>query len=1310
MPEPGPIHEDTAAPDLLADIASVRRDADRLAVETTTEAMRHVESTDRLRREEDDRHATASERIEKALASELSDAVDRHRRSRSDAEETWQRSRAELEGRAEQMRVRIRRKFVSNKDAANSAMEEATWLAETVYEANETRPREDFENLRTEIGKAMADFDEMDARMTRETRRYRQPQPRPIALDIQQKSEIELTPIPVLRNALGEAADAVERFRRLSLPRLFRGPIFVLPAAILVGLGVGVAWLTSEQPVELDYRDQTLQTGALAGLAVFLVAFAVTYILARREVVAAWRPYHLASQMARAAAITAEESGRIRRAERERSLLASRDHDLEEARARFEPIGEMARKKAHIKLEELERRLPLNLAQLDRDRDASLAEADAACEAETRSAESTHQEAVEREGQRHDESVTALAAEAAASWQTLETRWRDGIARHTDSLLDHHARMGADFPPFTDPSWLAWKPSSTPPSAIKVGTLRFDRTAVEGGTPSDPRLEVAQPDRLDIPAVISLPSRASMVLDIDSDHRETGLDLLRGVMLRILAAVPPGKARFSIFDPVGLGQNFAGFMHLEDELPGMVGDRIWTEPRQIEQKLVDITEHMETVIQKYLRNEFPTIDAYNEAAGEIAEPYRFLVIADFPANFTEESARRLSSILQSGPRCGVFTIILKDRRIDAPDTFDPEDLARHAVMIRSEKDRIVFDADGLGDLAFEPDPGPDDDLLITLSHRIGKAARDAGRVEVPFETIAPSMDEFWTRSTNRKIHVALGRAGATRLQELVLGLGTAQHALVAGKTGSGKSTLLHALVTNLACWHSPDEIEFHLVDFKKGVEFKIYATHQLPHARSVAVESDREFGLSVLQGLDAQLSERGELFRAEGVQDLSGWRSRRPDDPMPRVLLVIDEFQELFIEDDKLSQDASLLLDRLVRQGRAFGMHVLLGSQTLGGAYSLNRSTMGQMGVRIALACNEQDSMLILSDDNVAARLLSRPGEAIYNDHGGLVEGNSPFQVCWLPDDVRERYLSQVAKTAVERGIEPRSCIVFEGNAPAVLAENRLLGEAIGDDERTRPTAIPLWLGDAVAIKDPTSASLRRQAGSNLALVGQQDEPALASSTAALLATCAAHQPDELRCVVLDGTTADDPNAGYLDLVASNLPHRLDRPDFRGSGEAVIEIGTELARRMESGETDGSTILLLVHGLQRFRILRRSEDDFGFSTDDAPPTPDRIFGEILREGPEHGIHVMVWADTVATLERCVDRQTMRAFDQRAMFQIGATDSSSLIDSPAASQLGPNRGLLYSDERGTMEKFRPWALPSEAYLVAAGRAMSGRSGK
>ena len=95
---------------------------------------------------------------------------------------------------------------------------------------------------------------------------------------------------------------------------------------------------------------------------------------------------------------------------------------------------------------------------------------------------------------------------------------------------------------------------------------------------------------------------------------------------------------------------------------------------------------------------------------------------------------------------------------------------------------------------------------------------------------------------------------------------------------------------------------------------------------------------------------------------------------MPRTLLMIDEFQEYFTEEDRISQDAAVLLDRIVRQGRAFGIHVILGSQTLGGAYSLNRTTMGQMVIRVALQCNEADAYLIMDESNPAPRLLTRPG------------------------------------------------------------------------------------------------------------------------------------------------------------------------------------------------------------------------------------------------------------------------------------------------------------------------------------------------
>src|SRR5208337_4041979 len=132
----------------------------------------------------------------------------------------------------------------------------------------------------------------------------------------------------------------------------------------------------------------------------------------------------------------------------------------------------------------------------------------------------------------------------------------------------------------------------------------------------------------------------------------------------------------------------------------------------------------------------------------------------------------------------------------------------------------------------------------------------------------------------------------------------------------------------------------------KGVEFKCYATKRLPHAKVVAIESDREFALSVLQRVDDELRRRGDMFRKLGAQDIPGYKRAGGAEPMPRTLLIIDEFQEFFVEDDPIAQTASLLFDRIVRQGRAFGIHALLGSQTLGGAYTLARATLGQMVIR----------------------------------------------------------------------------------------------------------------------------------------------------------------------------------------------------------------------------------------------------------------------------------------------------------------------------------------------------------------------------
>src|SRR5436190_14253961 len=238
---------------------------------------------------------------------------------------------------------------------------------------------------------------------------------------------------------------------------------------------------------------------------------------------------------------------------------------------------------------------------------------------------------------------------------------------------------------------------------------------------------------------------------------------------------------------------------------------------------------------------------------------------------------------------------------------------------------------------------------------------------------------------------------------------------------------------------------------------------------------------------------------------------------MPRTLLIIDEFQEFFSEDDKLAQDAGLLLDRLVRQGRAFGIHVLLGSQTIGGSSGLARSTLGQMAIRIALQTSEADSQLILGDNNAAARLLSRPGEAIYNDQGGLIEGNSPFQVAWLDDEKRERYLAQVSQKAHHANDHHAAPIVFEGNAPADPNKNPRLTKLLAAIEwAPAPPAAPIvWLGEPVAIKDPTAVAFRRQSGANVLIIGQQEESALAMMTMSMIALASQLRPGGISVHIL---------------------------------------------------------------------------------------------------------------------------------------------------------------------------------------------------
>ncbi len=905
-----------------------------------------------------------------------------------------------------------------------------------------------------------------------------------------------------------------------------------------------------------------------------------------------------------------------------------------------------------------------------------------------------------------------------SDWRAMADRWREGMDHAIAELAAINREVDGYCPALDDPVWGQRAFPGVVPPVIRFAAVPLDLAALPQGIARDARLMEGLPTRYSLPALRPFPAGANLLIETPPEGRAAALAVLQASMFCLLTSLPPGQVRFTIVDPIGIGRNFGAFMHLADFDGALVTNQVWTDPRQIEERLADLAAHMEMVTQKYLRNEYATIEEYNAVAEEVAEPYRVLVIADFPTKFDEKSAARLAAIAAGGVPCGVLTLIAADLSKPMPPGFQFDELRPSCAHLTWDSARglLAWDDPDLGRYPLALDPPPPAEFATRQIQKVGAAARDAKRVEVAFEFITPPPDSWWIRDTRGEIDVPLGKAGATKRQHFTLGHGTSQHVLIAGRTGSGKSTLMHALITNLALNYSPDEIDLYLIDFKKGVEFKVYATYELPHASVVAIESEREFGISVLERLDAELRVRADRFRDAGVQDLSSYRNLPGVPPLPRILLVVDEFQEFFVEEDKLAQEAALWLDRLVRQGRAFGVHVLLGSQSLGGAFTLARSTLGQMAVRIALQCSENDAHLILSENNPAPRMLSRPGEAIYNDANGAPEGNHFFQVVWLSEESRESYLKKLHELAqVRKPKLARTPIVFEGDAPADLARNALLQARMAVPAWPEaPRSAFAWVGDAISIKDPSAALFRRQGGNHLLIVGQNEGAALGVMVSTLLSLAAQFPPpgpptvrQGARFYVLDGTPEDHPNTGVLAKIAAVLPHGIEVATWRDVARILAEVGAEVQRRQEE-KGDGPEIFLFIHDLPRFRDLRKRDDDFSFSRREEGPTPPDHLDAILREGPVLGVHVITWCDTVNNLNRYFAHQTLREFEMRVLFQMSPTDSGHMLDAPHASKLGEHRAFLASEEQNRIEKFRPYGIPSDEWLRGVGEQLAKRA--
>ena len=247
-------------------------------------------------------------------------------------------------------------------------------------------------------------------------------------------------------------------------------------------------------------------------------------------------------------------------------------------------------------------------------------------------------------------------------------------------------------------------------------------------------------------------------------------------------------------------------------------------------------------------------------------------------------------------------------------------------------------------------------------------------IEIPNEQPAPvtlrsimETPEYKKVRSNSSLPVALGKG--TGGENIALDLAKMPHLLIAGATGAGKSVALNAIVSGLLMERSPAELRMLLIDPKR-VELTPY--NGVPHLLNpVIVEVDEV--VSMLKGVINEMMNRYRQMEEIGVRNIEAYNERNSDEPMPFLLVVVDELADLMMT---AAADVEQSLCRLAQLGRATGIHLILATQrpsvdVVTGLIKANFPSRISFGVT-----SHTDSRTIL-DVNGAEKLLGK-GDMLY--------------------------------------------------------------------------------------------------------------------------------------------------------------------------------------------------------------------------------------------------------------------------------------------------------------------------------------------
>lgn len=863
------------------------------------------------------------------------------------------------------------------------------------------------------------------------------------------------------------------------------------------------------------------------------------------------------------------------------------------------------------------------------------------------------------------------------------------------------------------------------PSDIFSDSIGYDRIRKAFGEKISEN--VVSLDHVELPLSFDLRNSFNVLLNAPENNSAEMRTFTHHVMWSMLSFLPVTKVYFCIMDSEQRGNSILPFLDFRKRIPDIFGEKIYTSQEAIYEKLQAINAQIDDFILNKLGTKYQDLLEYNLNTPNRAEPITLLVIYDFPGGMDGRCIDALINILRNGNKCGVYTLICHNPDVTFSRYESMEDrmeqIAKYCVPMDYKDNQYMLLPYNLPIRLPQMMDSKTADSFTDTYYKAAEVIKNKG---LSFTDILTS--ELFSCDSAHVLDIPMGLGDEDAVISLRLGEGTSHHGLIGGGTGGGKSTLLHTLIMSSMLHYSPDQLHLYMMDFKGGTEFKIYESERLPHIKLLALDAMQEFGESILQNLVDEMERRSNAFKNAGGYTKVEDYIRGTGKPMPRILIIMDEFQILFDDSTnrKVAMRSANHAKRIVTEGRAYGVHLLMATQSTNiiSTLTLDRGTIEQMRVRIGLKCGEDDARYLFSDRyerDALDKMVGPKGTAVMNPDYTEQYGNIGLRVAFCDSESKTRYLRQISETFAG---EPCTTQIFEGSRTEQLLDYFVRCGI----KQTNALPVRIHMGNTIKVADPFEIVVDRKRKHNLLVCGSNERMAN-NVVNEYIVSAAINTNTSIYCIDGDSLVGDNISGNFYSVLQShckNFHLATSRANIVQFIHDIYEIYTARKRSNESG-----IIFIIIKNLQFLDIVKSMlkgetvdeseyievEGDIAPAADDGDPfaslnsfissrgsslsdlsTSNEKLLKLIEDGSGFGIHFVVSSLEYQTVKDCMHygENSLAKFPERIIFSLNDNDADNLVENVSVTGLRDNT-VYFTDSVKDTYQMKPYIAPAAAKL-------------